>query len=229
MVPPNPTCLARPPGCECTTQCILVLTRSAPFMGGVPGASLKSEAPNRPWTMKPRWRVMLLPDERKWEMNRGAPTCPSNASNEGDGEGASKQVQNSRAAELPPRLPFGRISIVCPTLAISCEGRTTRPWSLVAATPRQLTFTMPRPASKPPLVSFIALFGGAKILTPLRRATPLWTNRLPELHLVTVGIQEPAEASVGIVPNAPDCLATCRDHLRKRTLDIVDDEVDHVP
>ena len=90
-------------------------------MDGVPGASLKSQAPNRPWTMKPRWRVMLLPDERKWEMNRGAPTCPSNASNEGDGEGASKQVQNSRAAELLPRLPFSRISIVCPTLRISCE------------------------------------------------------------------------------------------------------------
>ena len=50
--------------------------------------------------------------------------------------------------------------VVCPTLAISCEGRTLLPWSLVAASPWRPAVTMPLLASKPPLVSFIALLGG---------------------------------------------------------------------
>ena len=57
------------------------------------------------------------------------------------------------------------------TLAISCEGRDLLPRSWKPATPWRLPCTTPRSPSKPPLVSFIALFDGAALfLERLSRA-----------------------------------------------------------
>ena len=93
---------------------------------------------------------------------------------------AAESVASPRAPGLSSCSPPAR---ACRTLAISCEGRTTAPWSLVAATPWRLAPTMLRPATTPPLVSFIALFCGAvlaNVVLELHRAM----EDADDMHLV---------------------------------------------
>src|SRR5207253_9281573 len=52
-------------------------------------------------------------------------------------------------------------------------------------------------------------------------------RRLPELDLVAVRIDEPAEASVLVLLDLADDLGAAEMHLTERTVEIVDDEIEH--
>src|SRR5258708_27731418 len=52
-------------------------------------------------------------------------------------------------------------------------------------------------------------------------------GRLPELDLVAVGVDEPAEASILVLFDLADDLGTAEMHLSERAVEIVDDQVEH--